>query len=413
MMNSPEAQIRAAPSSTLIAGERAEHQPAEQQRPQHGGVIERGDDRGRRQPKSLGHEDLRDPAQNADSDQDRQILGGRRDPFARHHEQPGDTARQGEIEHGRRRLVGRAELAHGDHRHAVAEGAQHREQHDRVEGARHRARRQDGPRKTETDRPHPSPAHLLAQERDRQQRAEQRRCERDRHVIGEFHCLQRLEAHEHRADTGDTPDRVPLLAPGLQGLPAALHRQIQQQWNQRRPAAEQDDLGCRIPALQQLDHQPHGREPGDRDQLHEDAASMTDDRLGSDRQRRNRVGTTDILGHMKNDPLRDSPARSQRSQNAPVRGQPLAKNRMPSHAAGAWLGAALHVRFDFVDETGDHIQPLVPERRIAGIQAERGQQFGVALGAAGFQHLEILLDEALFRVLVDRVERVPRQSPNA
>src|SRR5882724_9387823 len=36
-----------------------------------------------------------------------------------------------------------------------------------------------------------------------------------------------------------------------------------------------------------------------------------------------------------------------------------------------------------VDEAADHAQPLRPERRIGGVEAEGGQQLLVALGAAG------------------------------
>ena len=43
-----------------------------------------------------------------------------------------------------------------------------------------------------------------------------------------------------------------------------------------------------------------------------------------------------------------------------------------------------------VDEARDDAQPLVPERRIGGIEAERRQQLLVALHAARLQHFQVL-----------------------
>src|ERR1035438_7511029 len=59
-----------------------------------------------------------------------------------------------------------------------------------------------------------------------------------------------------------------------------------------------------------------------------------------------------------------------------------------------------------IDQLGDHAKPPIPELWIAGVQPERGEQFGVMLGAAGREHIEIALGEAGSRMLVDRVERV-------
>src|SRR5690606_24996136 len=62
--------------------------------------------------------------------------------------------------------------------------------------------------------------------------------------------------------------------------------------------------------------------------------------------------------------------------------------------------------FKLVDNTFDHRQALAPEIGIARIKAEWRQQFLVVFGAASLQHVEVLLLEALFRVLVDRIKRV-------
>ena len=51
-------------------------------------------------------------------------------------------------------------------------------------------------------------------------------------------------------------------------------------------------------------------------------------------------------------------------------------------------------------------RPLAQKAGIGGIEAEGGQQLLVPLGAAGAQHVEILLGEALLRALVDGIERV-------
>ena len=51
-------------------------------------------------------------------------------------------------------------------------------------------------------------------------------------------------------------------------------------------------------------------------------------------------------------------------------------------------------------------KPALPEGRIAGVEAERREQFGMMLGAAGREHGEIALGEAFGGVLVDGVERI-------
>src|SRR4051794_2728873 len=62
-------------------------------------------------------------------------------------------------------------------------------------------------------------------------------------------------------------------------------------------------------------------------------------------------------------------------------------------------------RFQLVDHTGDDAQAAVPELWILGIEPERPQQFGIMLGAAGGEHVEITFSESLGRILVDGVER--------
>src|SRR5258705_6016761 len=63
-------------------------------------------------------------------------------------------------------------------------------------------------------------------------------------------------------------------------------------------------------------------------------------------------------------------------------------------------------RLQLINHPRDHRQPAVPEFRILGVEPERFQQFGIVLGAAGGEHVEIAPGEALGGVLVDRIERV-------
>src|SRR3954467_6665197 len=79
--------------------------------------------------------------------------------------------------------------------------------------------------------------------------------------------------------------------------------------------------------------------------------------------------------------------------------------KVSSRASGNSRLPSAH-RFQLVDHTGDDAQAAVPELWILGIEPERPQQFGILLGAAGGEHVEIALGKAFGRVLVDGVERV-------
>src|SRR5262249_47384448 len=63
------------------------------------------------------------------------------------------------------------------------------------------------------------------------------------------------------------------------------------------------------------------------------------------------------------------------------------------------LASPLHP-LELIDEAADHAEALVPEGGVGGVEAERRQQLLVALGAAGAQHVQILLGEALGRPLI-------------
>src|SRR5690242_8528133 len=58
------------------------------------------------------------------------------------------------------------------------------------------------------------------------------------------------------------------------------------------------------------------------------------------------------------------------------------------------------------DQPLDDTKPALPKRRVARIEAERRQQLGMMLGAAGRQHGEITLGKTFGRILVDGVERI-------
>src|SRR6185312_10446435 len=83
--------------------------------------------------------------------------------------------------------------------------------------------------------------------------------------------------------------------------------------------------------------------------------------------------------------------------------RPKRHPRLPAFICGSH--PSLHP-LELVDEAADDAETLGPESGIGGVEAEGGQQLLVALGAAGAQHVQILLGEALLRALVDGVERV-------
>src|SRR5262249_30673659 len=68
----------------------AEHQKAEEERPQHRGVVERRDQRGRRKPIAFRQQDVRDAAADADDNQRGELGPVRHEPAQR----PGRKPRQ-------------------------------------------------------------------------------------------------------------------------------------------------------------------------------------------------------------------------------------------------------------------------------------------------------------------------------
>src|SRR6266702_54845 len=70
-----------------------------------------------------------------------------------------------------------------------------------------------------------------------------------------------------------------------------------------------------------------------------------------------------------------------------------------------WATSSAHL-FQLVDHARNHRQPTFPELGILGVEAERLEQFGIMLGAAGSQHRQIALGEAARGMFVDRVKRV-------
>ena len=82
------------------------------------------------------------------------------------------------------------------------------------------------------------------------------------------------------------------------------------------------------------------------------------------------------------------------------RAEPPPPNPLPQGEGGlaalfcSSFPSAFTLFLQLVDEPGNHIKPLFPERGIGGVQPERRQQFLVPLGPAGPQHVQILRLEA-------------------
>src|SRR5690606_28076629 len=93
------------------------------------------------------------------------------------------------------------------------------------------------------------------------------------------------------------------------------------------------------------------------------------------------------------------PARGRDADAAARRG------RTPSEGRGRPAGSRFQ-RLQLVDEPGDHRQAELPEFRPGRVEAERRQELRMMPRAAGLQHVEVLLHEALVRLLVQRIERV-------
>src|SRR5689334_15047999 len=62
--------------------------------------------------------------------------------------------------------------------------------------------------------------------------------------------------------------------------------------------------------------------------------------------------------------------------------------------------------FEFVDEIGDDVQSTIPELRVARVERERRQQFGMMLGAARRQHREVAFGKSTRGFFVDSIQRI-------
>src|SRR5262245_22102216 len=60
----------------------------------------------------------------------------------------------------------------------------------------------------------------------------------------------------------------------------------------------------------------------------------------------------------------------------------------------------------FIDEIGDDVQAAVPELRVARVEPERRQQFGMMLGAARRQHREVAFGKSTRGFFVNGIQRI-------
>src|SRR5216684_1203796 len=106
-----------------------------------------------------------------------------------------------------------------------------------------------------------------------------------------------------------------------------------------------------------------------------------------------------LLSSALSSPRHDAPDRLARPNSARRRAAPPARpsRRGPgiaSHPADKPSPAPRErgvsvERFQFVDEAGDDAEALGPEGGVGGVEAEGGQEFAVAQGAAGAQQGEV------------------------
>src|SRR5258708_11842739 len=93
-----------------------------------------------------------------------------------------------------------------------------------------------------------------------------------------------------------------------------------------------------------------------------------------------------------------------RTSATPVLSSPSPRNTTAA-ACTPWTTWSAHP-FQLVDHPRDHRQPAFPKPGIPRVEAERLEQLGIMLGAAGSQHRQIALRKAARGVFVNRIERV-------
>src|SRR6266576_4916804 len=86
--------------------------------------------------------------------------------------------------------------------------------------------------------------------------------------------------------------------------------------------------------------------------------------------------------------------------------EPLGSAATARQTGSTEVTARLIERLELRDHPLDHTKPALPERRIAGVEPEGGEQLRMVLGAAGREHFEITLCESFRSMLVDRIKRI-------
>src|SRR6476660_10536779 len=62
--------------------------------------------------------------------------------------------------------------------------------------------------------------------------------------------------------------------------------------------------------------------------------------------------------------------------------------------------------FEFVDQIGNDVQTAIPELRVARVEPERRQQFGMMLGAARRKHREVAFGKSTRGFFINGIQRI-------
>ncbi len=250
----------------------AEEEVAEQERPDHRGVVERCNQRGRRPPEALGEEDVADPPTQADRDQRGELEPGRGEPVQspargkttqRPAGQPGERAAEREIEHDRRRGLRLGQAAGLHHRARIAERPAEREA--KPERGRGRGRmcadievrpehHQDAAEADEYCRPAVD-AHAFLEEDRGQRHRDQRSRERDRGRVDDRQPGECGEIAEHAEDADQATAGMPQRPVGAHRRRELVAPSIDRQHRRDgEGGAEEHGLPDRV-SLAQVSHQ--------------------------------------------------------------------------------------------------------------------------------------------------------------
>ena len=257
-----------------------EDDQAEEERPDHRGVVEGGDERRVAEAIALGEQDLAYPAEDAGRDQEDQVEEIGHHPAERHGDQRAERREQGEIDDdGRRRFVARQapRLGRGKRPDDGAGDREERPDEAALAGVRglradivreddQHAEKPDGHRRPAVD------VDLLAQQEDGEDHRHQRRGIADGGGVGDRQHRQGGETAEHRRAAGDRTHEMAEEALGVEdGQQLAAPADPDEDRDQGKEAPAKDDLADRIAIADQLDQRRHGGEGEGRGDFERDA----------------------------------------------------------------------------------------------------------------------------------------------